>query len=139
MQYIPFPFSHTVADSQQSLAKILNNPNEHLFAALTEKGDYMGMGGIAVEENGDCGVMGYSLLPIFWGQGHASFIAKWLIGFGFSALSLQVIRAVCDIRNVASITVLEKNGMTKEILRKDTNREEGVYRINFDTTNNSSH
>lgn len=56
----------------------------------------------------------YRFSKMYWGKGYASEVVSRMISFGFKELKLHRIEALCDIRNTASIKVLEKSGMTRE-------------------------
>jgi ribosomal-protein-alanine N-acetyltransferase len=56
----------------------------------------------------------YKFHPAFWNKGYATESLKRIIGFGFKELKLHRIEAGCAIENIASISVLEKVGMTRE-------------------------
>ncbi len=81
------------------------------------------------------GEISYIVNPDYWGQGIATDVAKLLIDFGFKELKLHRIYATCDPRNIGSLTVLEKVGMTKEgkirehLLIKDGWRDSLLYSL----------
>ena len=81
------------------------------------------------------GEIAYIINPDFWGKGIATEVANVLIEFGFKILHLHRIYATCDPRNIGSIKVLEKIGMTKEgrmredLLIKDGWRDSLLYSI----------
>jgi [ribosomal protein S5]-alanine N-acetyltransferase len=56
----------------------------------------------------------YIVHPREWGKGYATDSALLLLELGFSELHLHRIYATCDPRNIASVRVLEKIGMTLE-------------------------
>ncbi len=58
--------------------------------------------------------LGFVLHPDFWGQGLVTEAAATLLSRGVSELGLTRIWATCDARNLASIRVLQKIGMTQE-------------------------
>lgn len=55
--------------------------------------------------------LGFRLLRKYWNRGYASEAAKACIDYGFSSLGLREITGRADVRNLASIKVLEKVGM----------------------------
>ena len=81
------------------------------------------------------GEIGYIINPNYWGKGIATDVATLLIGFGFHQLQLHRIYATCDPRNIGSIRVLEKAGMTKEgrirgdLLMKDGWRDSLLFSV----------
>lgn len=56
----------------------------------------------------------YKLHTDFWKKGFATEALKAIIDFGFNELKLHRIVAGCAIKNIGSIRVLEKVGMTLE-------------------------
>lgn len=64
------------------------------------------------------GDIGYVLHPDFWGYGYAEEAARAMMAAGFHELGLHRITAICDQRNKASARVMERLGM----------RREGVFR-----------
>ena len=81
------------------------------------------------------GKIAYIINPDHWGKGFATEVAQILIEFGFNEFNLHRIYATCDPRNIGSIKVLEKIGMTKEgrmredLLMKDGWRDSLLYSI----------
>jgi [ribosomal protein S5]-alanine N-acetyltransferase len=69
------------------------------------------------------------------GKGDCNGCSTLLIGFGFHQLKLHRIYATCDPRNIGSIRVLEKAGMTKEgrirgdLLMKDGWRDSLLFSV----------
>jgi ribosomal-protein-alanine N-acetyltransferase len=73
--------------------------------------------------------LGYRLGPDSWGQGYAAEAAQGLVGFGFSALGLHRIYAMCHPDNSGSRRVMEKIGMQYEgRLREDWRYRNGFWR-----------
>ncbi|MBI1261688.1 MAG: GNAT family N-acetyltransferase [Rhizobiales bacterium] len=64
------------------------------------------------------GDIGYVLHPDSWGHGFAEEAARAMLAAGFHELGLHRITAICDQRNKASARVMERLGM----------RREGVFR-----------
>jgi RimJ/RimL family protein N-acetyltransferase len=59
--------------------------------------------------------LGYILARRAWGQGYATEIATALLSVGFTQLGLQRIFAICDMHHRASVRVLEKAGLRREM------------------------
>lgn len=55
--------------------------------------------------------IGYRILEEYWGKGYATALVKSLLDFTTITLKLQINIAFVDVRNHASIRVLEKAGM----------------------------
>jgi ribosomal-protein-alanine N-acetyltransferase len=73
--------------------------------------------------------LGYRLGPASWGQGYASEAAQALVDFGFAAVGLHRIYALCHPDNIGSRRVMEKIGMRYEgHLREDWRYRDGTWR-----------
>lgn len=71
--------------------------------------------------------MGWILHPNFTGQGYASEAARALIDFGFTQLWANRICANCNAANLASEKVMERIGMQKEGVLRQTRKLRGEY------------
>lgn len=60
------------------------------------------------------GEVGYAVARDMWGRGFIPEAAEALITWGFDALGMHRISAICDVRNDASWRVMEKLGMRRE-------------------------
>jgi [ribosomal protein S5]-alanine N-acetyltransferase len=58
--------------------------------------------------------LGYSFAREFWGRGFATEASRVVVDYGFEPFGLAKICARADPRNVASVRVMEKLGMTRE-------------------------
>lgn len=72
--------------------------------------------------------IGYIINPLFWNQGYATEISRWLIRFGLTQLNVRSIQATCDRQNVASIRVLEKTGFQLATTLVDDFMQKGKMR-----------
>ncbi|CUH97792.1 hypothetical protein P22_3938 [Propionispora sp. 2/2-37] len=84
---------------------------------LSSDDSFVGFAGIEVHSKntlGGCGEIGYFLLPMFWGNGYATEIAKMLIGICFKHINLHRVSARCNSNNLQSERVMKKIGMVKE-------------------------
>lgn len=75
--------------------------------------------------------IGYVLHPDYWGQGYALEAAQGLAHAGFRELGLQRIVATCDQRNKASARVMEKLGMRREGVFRQSKYIHGGWRDEF--------
>ncbi len=82
---------------------------------LQENNEFVGLAGFTLSlDKFKRGEIYYKILPIHWGLGYATEVAKLLIKTGFDSFNLHRIEAGVAIRNAASIKVLEKAGMNRE-------------------------
>ena len=86
---------------------------------INETKDFIGLAGISLSlDRFKIGEIFYKLSPEYWGNGFATEVALKLIEIGFDKFELHRIQAGCAVKNLKSVRVLEKIGMTKE----------GIYR-----------
>lgn len=81
-------------------------------------GDFLGWSGLKLmraRDNGQINYydLGYRFLSKYWGKGYATESARAAVEYGFLKLGLPEIIAIADTRNLGSIHVLEKVGLTK--------------------------
>lgn len=81
-----------------------------------------GMGQDKAPEATDCqGLLGYTIVPEYAGNGYATEIARELLVMAFADLGLRRVIAGCFVDNHASARILEKIGMRREeYARKDS-------------------
>lgn len=121
---------NTTLQSKQTIQAYLEdqreNPRRNFDLAVVLKGEGRRgtqrlIGGVGLKltdwENRTAEI-GYVLHPDYWGHGYALEAARNIVHAGFQDLGLQRIVATCDQRNKASARVMEKLGM----------RREGVFR-----------
>jgi RimJ/RimL family protein N-acetyltransferase len=72
--------------------------------------------------------LGYLLARRLWRQGLASEIAAALVDAGFEDLGLSRISSTVDVRNLASIRVLEKTGLRWEATLRRLRKVRGEWR-----------
>ena len=78
---------------------------------LKSTGEQIGFAGLKyLEELGEVDVA-YRLLPTHWGLGFATEVALASVRFGFADLGLKRIIGLVMPENIASVRVLEKNGL----------------------------
>jgi RimJ/RimL family protein N-acetyltransferase len=86
---------------------------------LLPTGEFIGLAGMTLTaDRFRMGEIWYNLMPLHWGNGYATEIAKRLIRFGFEDLKLHRIEAGVATENKRSIKVLEKAGMSIEGIRR---------------------
>ena len=64
--------------------------------------------------------MGYVLRRESWGNGYATEAARVMLRIGFELLEAHRVFATVDTENVSSIRVLEKLGMTREGMHRQS-------------------
>jgi len=122
-------YSSTVP--HETLAQSRRNIRKTKFHTLLEKdsGTYIGEAGIlSVIPRANRCVIGYNLLPAFWGQGYATEISKALVSYAFDVLQLERVEAMAQSENLASRRVLEKSGFALEGILRHFAYIGGTYR-----------
>jgi RimJ/RimL family protein N-acetyltransferase len=59
-------------------------------------------------------LVGYGLAKDAWGKGYATEMARAVLRYGFAELGLPFIAGMTDLRNTASLRVLEKIGLERQ-------------------------
>lgn len=132
----------TVEESQSYVKEIIKDTQKRprtrfAFAVIKDNtGEMIGTGELNIRSiHSKNAEISYIINPIFWSKGYATEVAQLLITFGFSNLGLHRIFATCDPRNIGSVKVLSKTGMTLEgilrenLLIKDGWRDSSIYSI----------
>lgn len=84
---------------------------------VSYSGDFIGFADMTIHilnKAGGIAEIGYLLLPEYWGKGFATSMGGFLIGFCFKNLNLHKVTASCNVNNIGSQKVLEKNNMKLE-------------------------
>jgi len=108
-----------IEEAKKHLENVLKNYSldKYDFQALFIKDtqEYIGEAGVlSFNKEHSRAVIGYNLLPKYWGNGYATEITKALVRYLFEQLNIERVEAlVCD-DNEASKKVLEKSGLLHE-------------------------
>ena len=109
---LPEPYTRRSAESFVATA-ILDDPTTRLRWAIVHEEHVVG--GIHLEfDSPGAAELGYSLAQPLWGRGLATEATMAVVAHGFEECELARIWAYADIRNEASLRVLEKIGMRRE-------------------------
>jgi RimJ/RimL family protein N-acetyltransferase len=127
MTFMGRPPASVEFERQQIQTLIERHYKRHGFGVwatvLKENGELIGRCGLMRQEIGGSQEVevAYLLERKYWGRGLATEAARGIVRFGFEQLQLPRIVAVINPRNVASIRVAEKIGMSyeREISYKD--------------------
>jgi ribosomal-protein-alanine N-acetyltransferase len=128
--------STTEIDTRSRFDEImeLTRKGEPVFRALYLKGsnDYLGEAGILSHSTTHNRVMiGYHLLPEYWGMGYATEIVRGLVLDAFTSKKCHRIEALVMQGNSASMRVLEKAGFNFEGILRDYIWKEDGYRDSY--------
>jgi ribosomal-protein-alanine N-acetyltransferase len=99
---------------------------------LAHSGDFLGLAGMTLSNDKfRLGEIWFKLLPVHWGRGYATEVARSLIVAGFDQLRLHKVEAGVATDNERSIRLLEKVGMTREGLRRKILPIRGEWKDNY--------
>lgn len=133
VQYVTFQAHRTLDDTYVQLDRMLTRPPGSGLMTLAiehrETGKMLGTCGIFLDSESDARAeIAYVLNKRFWGQGYVTEAVMTVIAYGFRALRLNRIQALCFPENVASYRVMEKAGMTYEGTLRQYMLIKGAYR-----------
>lgn len=115
-RFLPVPNPYTTRDAEVFLSRlVLTDRIQHPSWAITLEG--RAIGGINIRFFADhrIGELGYSVARKQWNLGYCTEATRAVIDTAFSYYhQLERIRSNADVRNTASIRVMEKVGMTFE-------------------------
>ncbi|MDR0748282.1 MAG: GNAT family N-acetyltransferase [Tannerellaceae bacterium] len=137
-EYNTLGIPQSIEETRENLRSMFEAQQEEKRKSYTweiiEKvsGKFIGMAGITLSVNRfKLGEIFYELLPLYWGQGYATEVAKILIRVGFDDFQLHKVEAGVATENIRSIRVLEKAGMTREGLRRKILPIRGEWKDNY--------
>jgi ribosomal-protein-alanine N-acetyltransferase len=116
LRYLPVPVPYTRESAREFLAK-QEALDRETNASWAIEIDGQASGGLNIRFFGghSHGEIGYAVAPRLWGRGIATAAARHVVGAAFHEYrQLKRVRATADLRNRASIRVMEKLGMTLE-------------------------
>ncbi len=126
-----------IEESKKHLASILEKYDKGMndFQALYLKStaEYIGEAGIlSFNKKNQRAVIGYNLIPKYWGNGYATEITMGLVKCLFEEEDIERIEALVMEENHASRLVLEKAGFIAEgLLRNFTYIEHKYHNVNY--------
>ncbi len=115
MRYLGGPLKRHDSDAHALGANMSLTANGFGKVAVERAADeaFLGMCGLSVEPwYPDDLEIGWRLGQRYWHQGYATEAARAWLAYAFSALGRERVISVCDVPNVASITVMKRLGMT---------------------------
>jgi ribosomal-protein-alanine N-acetyltransferase len=115
-RYLPVPQPYTRRDAKEFVAgQLLLDREKNPSWAIVLDGVVIGGINLRMDFDNHACELGYSVARKHWGKGLATEAARSVIDAAFQFLpDLNKIRAMADLRNVASQRVMEKVGMTRE-------------------------
>ena len=108
---VPYLREHAVAFVAK---RILASRDLDPAWAMVVDGKVVGGLGLRIDAEHSRGEVGWSLAKTHWGRGLVVEAARAVIDWGFRTRGLAKVYAFADARNVQSVRVMEKLGMTRE-------------------------
>ncbi|MDX1556875.1 MAG: GNAT family N-acetyltransferase [Xanthomonadales bacterium] len=126
---IPHPYEDGMAEEWIATHQPKFEAGELADFAITlrDDGALVGAIGLAVNQRFDSAVLGYWIGVPFWNRGYCTEAAVAVIDYGFAELDLNRIHAPHLMRNPASGRVMEKAGMTREGVTRQSVKKWGRY------------
>ncbi len=115
-RYLPVPMPYARGDAEAFIAVQRGlDPARHVSWAATRDGVLVGGINIRIDPANRLGELGYSVARPAWGSGIATESVRAVLDAAFTALPwLDRVRAMADLRNLASQRVMEKAGLRRE-------------------------
>jgi ribosomal-protein-alanine N-acetyltransferase len=95
---------------------ILQDRMQYPIFAIVIDGHVVGSVGLHVNATHGIADLRFALGKSYWGQGLITEATTALVDWGFNTLAIEKITAATDARNVSGIRIMEKLGMTQEVL-----------------------
>lgn len=124
-----FPTHTSIEDTKKTIVNLfMKTPLGNFAIELKESGKMIGTCNIRPNVEEDAVEIAYALNKNYWRRGYAPEAAKKLIDFSIHHLNAKRIFAVYDTNNPASGRVMEKLGMTQEMIRRNDRNFRGDFR-----------
>jgi len=109
----------TLEEAIKTYKRVLDNNEIHkdfgsfkVFEKSTN--NFMGLGGLEINEDLTEAELEYLLLPEYWGKGYGSEIAKKLLAVAKETKSIKEVTAIIEPKNIASKKILLNNGFKSQ-------------------------
>jgi RimJ/RimL family protein N-acetyltransferase len=122
---IPHPYEEGVAEEWIATHQKAFENKQSLTLAITRKNHdkIIGAIGLEINTNHHYAELGYWIGKPYWNQGYCTEAAREVVSYGFEKLKLNRIQSRNMLKNPASARVMEKIGMRREgILRQSLYR-----------------
>ncbi|MBM3269473.1 MAG: GNAT family N-acetyltransferase [Candidatus Sericytochromatia bacterium] len=126
-EFLTWETHHALSDSQAFVAQVMADRTRVTLIIQVEDWVAGCIGLTPVPRAYRTAELGYVLHRVFWGRGYALEAATLLCRWGFDALRLNRIEALCALPNSRSLRVLEKLGMVREGVLRAFRRFHGEF------------
>jgi [ribosomal protein S5]-alanine N-acetyltransferase len=115
-QFLPAPFPYSLPDAETFIAgTVIRDWNANPVWAMVLDRTVIGGINLRLHAENHVAEMGWSIASSHWGKGFATEAARAVVDAAFTAIpTLARIAARANVKNRASIRVMEKVGMTHE-------------------------
>jgi [ribosomal protein S5]-alanine N-acetyltransferase len=111
----PNTVAETKAFVAQAVSQWSHQPQDRYIWIAEDRGIVVGIGELTIpSRRWRQGELGYAVHVDHWRQGLGTAIGRSLLAIAFDSMDLHRVMATCDPRNLASVAVLRKIGMTFE-------------------------
>lgn len=115
----------TATELQETIAVLATRASaweagEEFSWVLTIPPEDRAIGTIACRVRETAADFGYLLNRRYWGQGYATEAAQTIVNWALSLPDIKRVWATCDIDNLASVRVLEKVGLMREEIQRQS-------------------
>jgi len=120
-RYLVWPPHESIEMTKEFLGRCLRCwDDETAFPwVMTLKGDNTILGMVEMRISGFKADFGYAIATEYWNNGYTTEAVKALVQWAIDQESIYRVWAVCDLKNIGSVKVLEKAGLQREgILRR---------------------
>jgi ribosomal-protein-alanine N-acetyltransferase len=123
------PYPYTLENARQFVTWAANDAwdTHALFAIELERRVIGGVRLYVTDAPGRITGTGLNLARTHWGQGYATEAWQAVLSFAFETAGIHRVYATADSRNIASMRVLEKLGMSREGVLRQHHLHRGEY------------
>jgi len=124
---IPHPYKDGVAEAWISSHRDKFQHGEVIFAITLRDGQLIGSIGLVVDRQSELAELGFWIGKPYWNSGYCTEAALAMLRYGFTELGLNRIHSFHLSRNPASGRVMQKLGMTREGIFRQSLKKWGVF------------
>lgn len=129
-KYLGGPDSKAVFGEKFESFLCLELPEIYWVVRRKENGSFIGVISITRYHDNVHYEVSYQVVPDYWGRGLGSEMLNYAIAYAFEELKLDMLYAETQVRNGASVCILEKAGMQLLTRLRRFGEEQVVYSIN---------
>ena len=124
---IPHPYEDGVAEAWIASHRDKFRHGEIIFAVTLRDGRLIGSIGLVVDRPNEIAELGFWIGKPYWNSGYCTEAATAMLRYGFGELGLNRIHCFHFSRNTASGRVIQKLGMTREGIFRQSLKKWSVF------------